>query len=482
MPQKALLSALARSFLAGEADADEIVGRASHLLGRCPSWLRPLSVRYLEAFAGQTRPRHREVMEFLARDWSELAAGDIAGIAAALMDAGPSIDGLVGKLHEAFGAHPVWLEPLAVSFVDSFKDRGQPELQEVIRFLDRQQLKPEIKRWITEHARMHAVPAAKTWDLPVIETAGALTDWFRLNPGELEWFADLKGLAHRTGNLKLAHYCYKVLTKRSGGIRLIEAPKSRLKHMHRQILSRILDRIPPHPDVHGFVRGRSIKTFVAPHTGRRVVLRMDVEDFFPSFSRARIQAFFRTAGYPESVADLLGGLCTSITPRPLCRENLIYTQPHLPQGAPTSPALANICFWRVDCRLAGLAKSAGASYTRYADDLAFSGHEDFDRRAERFSMHVAAILLEEGFAVQHRKTRILRQGVRQHMAGLVVNSRANIKRRDFDRLKAILTNCARNGPGDNARAHLEGRVGFVESIHPARGLRLRRIFEKIHWQ
>jgi hypothetical protein len=138
--------------------------------------------------------------------------------------------------------------------------------------------------------------------------------------------------------------------------------------------------------------------------------------------------------------------------------------------------------------LAGLAESAGAKYTRYADDLAFSGDQTFERGIERFSAHVAAVLLEEGFTVHFRKTRVMRQGVRQHLVGLVVNSHPNVMRPDFDRLKAILTNCARLGPASqnregypNFRSHLEGRVGFVEMINPVKGKRLRTIFERIQW-
>jgi hypothetical protein len=266
-----------------------------------------------------------------------------------------------------------------------------------------------------------------------------------------------------------------------------------LKSLQRQILTEILDKIPPHPAAHGFLKGRSIRTFAAGHTGQRVVLRMDLSDFFPTFSAARIQTVFRAMGYPEPVADLLGGICTHAAPRDLCAglaydARSLYSRPHLPQGAPTSPALANLCTYRADCRLTGLAESAGARYTRYADDLAFSGGEEFERRVERFSTHVAAILLEEGFAVNHRKTRIMRRGVRQHLAGLVVNEHINVRRRDFDRLKAMLTNCARLGAeGQNRaghtdfRAHLEGKVGFVESVNPAKGRRLRAIFERIRW-
>ncbi len=271
--------------------------------------------------------------------------------------------------------------------------------------------------------------------------------------------------------------------------------------MQRNILSSILDKVPVHPAVHGFCPGRSIKTFAQPHVGQRVVLRMDIQDFFPSISGARVQALFRTVGYPESVADRLGGLCTNATPRGVWNAAAptsespelrglrdLYGRPHLPQGAPSSPALANLCAYRLDCRLAGLAKGARANYTRYADDLAFSGGGDFARNPERFSLHVAAILREEGFTTNHRKTRIMRQGVRQHLAGLTTNQRVNVKRRDYDRLKAVLTNCVRHNPESQNREghprfrqHLEGRVSFVEMINPAKGSRLRIIFDRIEW-
>ena len=349
---------------------------------------------------------------------------------------------------------------------------------------------------------MQPVAAADGWHIPEIETPGALAEWLGVTYGELRWFADLKGLAYKNNQPLLSHYHYRVLAKQSGGVRLIEAPKPRLKGMQRQILARILEQVPPHSAAHGFVKGRSIKTFVGPHVSRRVVLRMDLQDFFPTFSAARIGGVFRTLGYPEAVADLLGGICTNAAPRDVWTQasaetdtvqlqqvHSVYIRPHLPQGAPTSPALANICTYRLDCRLAGLAKSVGAEYTRYADDLAFSSNDAlFERRIETFSIHVAGILILEGFTVHFRKTRVMRQGVRQYLAGLVTNQRTNVIRADFDRLKATLTNCVRLGPESQNReahprfrSHLEGRVGFVEMINPARGERLRRIFEQIQW-
>ncbi len=229
---------------------------------------------------------------------------------------------------------------------------------------------------------------------------------------------------------------------------------------------------------------------------------MDLRDFFPSISGPRIQALFRTMGYPETVADLLGGICTNSTPRDIWRgatldvppaqlreARALYARPHLPQGAPTSPALANLCAYRLDSRLSGLAAAAGLVYTRYADDLAFSGEAAFARSAARFAAHVAAIAAEEGFAVHHRKTRMMRQGVRQYLAGLVTNRRLNIPRRDYDNLKATLYNCVRHGPGSqnrksrpDFRAHLEGRLAFLESINPAKAAKLRALFDQIPWQ
>jgi len=347
---------------------------------------------------------------------------------------------------------------------------------------------------------MQPVPAAEAWNLPRIESPGELASWFGLQPGDLRWFADVRGLLQKQTRMALSHYHYRALAKDSASIRLIEAPKQRLKEMQRGILVEILEKIPVHPAAHGFVKGLSIKTFVTPHSGRRIILRMDLQDYFPSISGARIQSFFRILGYPEAVADLLGGICTNATPRDAWQQvpshidrirlheyQTLYARPHLPQGAPTSPALANLCTYRVDCRLTSLAKSVGAHYSRYADDLAFSSNDaTFERSVERFSIHVAAILMEEGFRVHHRKTRIMRQGVRQYIAGLVANRHPNVIRADYDRLKAILNNCLRFGlesqnrdAHPNFRAHLEGRVAFVTSINPGKGARLKSILQQL---
>jgi RNA-directed DNA polymerase len=442
MPNPSLLGMLAASFLAGQPSVEGIVARSEQLLGRPWPWLRPLAKRYVKAFAGRTRPRQRDAVQFLRGD---------AG----------------------------------------FRQAWSKYFHEL-----------SVARWLTEPPQMQPVAAVARWELPTLESVGALAEWLGVTIGELEWFADLKALGYKRPLARLSHYHYRILAKQSGNIRLIEAPKSRQKVLQRQILSEILEKIPPHPAAHGFLKGRSIKTFVTPHVGQRVVLRMDLRDYFPKLAGARIQTFFRTLGYPEAVADLLGGICTNAVPRDAWQEadwdvdpirlreaRQLYSRSHLPQGAPTSPALANLCSYRADCRLVGIARSVGATYTRYADDLAFSGDEILERRIERFAIHVTAILNDEGFSVNHRKTRIMRQGVRQYLAGLVANRHLNMIRTDYDRLKATLTNCVRLGAESQNRAghpefwlHLEGHVAFVEMINPARGKRLRAIYQQIQWE
>ncbi|GGH07205.1 hypothetical protein GCM10011586_24330 [Silvibacterium dinghuense] len=335
----------------------------------------------------------------------------------------------------------------------------------------------------------------------VLETAGSLAAWLEVEAGQLLWFADLRDWNRKAGGDRLKHYTCRVLAKPYGAIRLLEVPGPRLKSMQRRILREILAPVPPHPAAHGFRRGRSIVSFAAPHAGREVVLRMDLRDFFPSISGPRVQALFRTLGYPEPVADLLGGLCTATTPRGVWRNTgcelsaadlqdarIFYARPHLPQGAPTSPAIANLCALRLDRRIGGLAEKAGVTYTRYADDLAFSGDALFARGAERFALRVAAIAAEEGFAVHPRKTRLMRRGVRQHLAGLTVNAQPQLPRRELERLEAILTNCVRHGPeGQNRdghadfRRHLEGKVAFATMVNPARAGHLRELLERIAW-
>jgi hypothetical protein len=336
--------------------------------------------------------------------------------------------------------------------------------------------------------------------VPALAAEADLAAWLDLAPGKLRWLADPAGRNRRHCTGPLRTYRYRWIAKRQGMPRLLEIPTPKLKLAQRKILAEILNAVPPHPSAHGFCVGRSILTNARPHCGKSIVLKFDLIDFFPSVSSARIFRIFRTLGYPSQVARLLAGLCTTRLPADVwdaqpgigdgadfvARQRWITR--HLPQGAPTSPALANLAATRLDRRFSRLAQACHATYTRYADDLTFSGGHDLARRVPRLKTLVAVIAADEGFALNFRKTQTLRAGACQHVTGLVVNVKPNIRRSDFDQLKAILTNCLRSGPDSQNRqnipewhAHLLGRIAQVASINPTRGKKLALIFEQINW-
>jgi hypothetical protein len=161
----------------------------------------------------------------------------------------------------------------------------------------------------------------------------------------------------------------------------------------------------------------------------------------------------------------------------------------LPQGAPTSPSIANLAAFGLDVRLAALARTAGARYGRYADDLVFSGDGAFARSALDFTALVAGIAAEEGFNLQARKTRLMRKSQKQRVAGVVVNAEPGVDRRERERLEAILCNAARRGADAENReghpdfkAHLLGRIAHVAAVNPAHARRLLAHFAAIRWE
>ncbi len=367
---------------------------------------------------------------------------------AAAMLAGPFDElALKSRCKGLFDRSPRWLDPLVNRVLDEFGAGQRPYGEKLKAFLrSDQKLAANWKRrpvsvrsCAVESSFAPATFRIEGWNVPEIHSVGHLAEWLNLDVGHLEWFADRKQLGRLHGGGRLCHYHCCWQTKRHGRVRLIEAPKSRLKEIQRRLLGDIFSRIPVHDAAHGFRPGRSVLTYTAPHIGKAVVLKLDLSDFFPTTSPARLIHHLMASGYPEEVARTITGLCTNSAPhaswqnfpdvsnpglRWQCRQ--LYQAPHFPQGAPTSPAIANLCSFRLDQRLAGLARVAGATYTRYADDLLFSGDREFARSIRTFKAQVAAIVLLEGHQVNHHKTRVMFQSQRQFAAGVILNDRPNI--------------------------------------------------------
>lgn len=349
---------------------------------------------------------------------------------------------------------------------------------------------------------MAATEAAKKWSVPSITTSAQLASLLGLTCRRMDFLADRKSVEFHVEREPLRNYRYMWLRKPSGGARLLECPKEQLKSAQRWILRHILHRIPCHDAAHAFVANRSARTSALKHVLQDVVLRIDLREFFTSIPAGRVAGIFRTAGYPSHIVSVLTGLCTNTTWRGILDRAPEFARtgdkapgdlknqfvPHLPQGAPTSPTLANLAAWSLDCRLSGLAKQFRAKYTRYADDLIFSGDRRFSIQLSRFRVLALAITHNEGFEIRHRKTKAMLTSEQQIVTGLVVNAKPAVPRRDYEQLKAILTNTMRHGPQSqnrrqhpDFRAHLQGKIAWVRTISPVRAERLQRIFDAISW-
>lgn len=266
-------------------------------------------------------------------------------------------------------------------------------------------------------------------------------------------------------------YMSVTIPKRGGAYREIDAPRSKLKSCQRWILNHILAKIELHEVVHGFKRQRSIITNAEPHIGKELVIKMDLKDFFPTISFSRVLGVFLDLGYAYAVALVLTRLCT-------------YKR-RLPQGAPTSPALANLVCRKLDQRLSGLATRMGYSYTRYADDMTFSTATK-EAHPDQIIHIVSKIIAEEGFSFSQEKLSIQRKGSRQLITGLIVNKKLNVPRQDRRRLRAIIHNSQVMGlesqNHDNCPyffERLEGYVAFITGVNKQQGKNLRVELEKL---
>jgi hypothetical protein len=262
------------------------------------------------------------------------------------------------------------------------------------------------------------------------------------------------------------------------------------------VLHAILDLIPPHRAAHGFFPGRSLFGFAAPHCGRTLVLRLDLESFFASVTFARVVGTFLAA------ERTLAALCTHRAPAAVrerapfengARPSGALARPQAPGGAPSAAGRADVPGAREPLRVPprrsprGGGRFGGRSLHPVRRRSGVLLRRSIDAASAGLPLARGRIALEEGFPVQFRKTRFARAGAAQRLAGLVVNERLNVRRREFDRLKGMLHRVWRHGPalermrpGDR-RAQLLGRVEWVAQTNSARGARLRAMLSRIDW-
>jgi RNA-directed DNA polymerase len=300
----------------------------------------------------------------------------------------------------------------------------------------------------------------------------------------------LRWLAFHSEASTVSHYVRFTIPKKSGGQREIWAPQPKLAAAQAWILENILSKVPVGPVAHGFVPGRSTVTNAAPHVKRAIVVNADLKDFFPTITFPRVRGIFESLGYSPAVATVLALLSTEAPRREVeyaGKKYFVATGPRaLPQGACTSPALSNLAAWGLDRRLGGVAAKLGWTYTRYADDLTFSG-DTLVPKGEKNPKSVGWLLARvrhvceaEGFEVNEKKVRVLRRNAAQTVTGVVVNEKPSTSRAERRKLRAILHHARFEGLEKQNRinhpnyvAWLRGHVAYVTMVNPDQGRKLK---------
>ena len=214
------------------------------------------------------------------------------------------------------------------------------------------------------------------------------------------------------------------IPKKSGGVRIISAPRALLKSFltYTNILLQSFYEAPDY--ITGFVPARSVVDNAERHVGMNYVFNTDLKDFFPSISKSRVWATLKH--YPfrfnDTIADAIAGLC--------CSEVLLDGEKRiaLPQGSPCSPILTNIVCRNLDYQLHKLAQKYHVRYSRYADDITFSSNRNVFQKDGEFLSEMRAVITTQNFTINEKKTRLQKKSQRQEVTGLIVSDRVNVTR------------------------------------------------------
>jgi RNA-directed DNA polymerase len=310
-------------------------------------------------------------------------------------------------------------------------------------------------------------------------------------PKGLPWLFDATSLAYslgvRTRTItylivkRKENYSRSLIPKKSGGVRVIHAPSERLKFVQTRVLENILNKLEYPEHISAYVKNRKTRTSAEKHAGKPLLIVMDLKDFFTTTKRSWIRHVLqKELNYPFAVSGLLSDLMTV----PI--ETVLGTKYVVPQGAPTSGAICNlVANERIDRQLLKLCEEWDMSYTRYADDLAFSCKERLDKRkTNKFIKQATKIIKQGGYAVNYKKLRVIRSGRQQRLLGMTINEKPNIIRKHYHQMRARIHHCQQKGfdkvaeemgleNGAQLKSQIEGKLAYYHMINPEKALKLR---------
>ncbi|MDY0081171.1 MAG: reverse transcriptase family protein [Ignavibacteriaceae bacterium] len=297
-------------------------------------------------------------------------------------------------------------------------------------------------------------------------------------------------------------YHFYQISKKRGGKRQIAVPHKSLYFIQQWIRENILDKLLFDDCVNAYVKQKSILTNAKPHENADVILNIDLTKFFDTITEYRIFGIFRKLGYHPNLAVDLSKLCTCKIPKTYFDtfnddEKEIFKDIFekeiavLPQGAPTSPLLSNLVLRKLDKRLNGIALKKGAKYSRYADDITFSGKFE---NLPKLSF-IKRVISSENFHINWSKVRKFKKGQKQIVTGLLINERIRIPKKFKKEIYRHLHFCIKFG----AKQHFDylktnhnldkgfqkdwllGKINYVNAIEPDEAKKMLELFNKIEW-
>jgi len=316
-------------------------------------------------------------------------------------------------------------------------------------------------------------------------------------------------LRHYVARQAIDPYRQFRIRKHSGGYRRICVPDENLKQVQSWIANHVLRNVPAHPCSQAFSPGDSIVKCASRHAGARWLVKLDVADFFGSITEIQVSRVFRSLGYNKLVSFELARLCTYL-PWDSAKHRMpawkvrsrntaieVYRQNHLgrlPQGASTSPMLANLAMRQVDEALRLIAEERGLIYSRYSDDMTFSTDAEFSREdAKRLIQAVADELKARGLFLNRSKTKVVHPGARRIVLGLLVDGPQPVLSRAFrDNLRQHFHYLKKFGVDEHVRArnfdsagglyrHLRGLVDFASMVDARYGASVRGELDSVRW-
>lgn len=277
------------------------------------------------------------------------------------------------------------------------------------------------------------------------------------------------------GYIYATHRAYHVIKipKKTEGYRKIEIPTQELKIIQSVILKDILEKIRISNNANAFIKGKSIVDNAKCHVGKEYVVTFDLTDFFTNIGYKRVFNIFYYYGYTKEVSFALARLVTK--------------DGYLPQGSPASPYISNIVCLKLDKRLGKLAEKIGCTYSRYADDITFSGNSDILNYLEL----VKKIIFTEGFIINDKKTRIQSHNYRQEVTGIIVNNHIRVDKRYKQYLRQQIYYCNKFGIDNHMekiscelsgyRDHLYGIAYFIKMVEREEGEKWLEKLDRINW-